>query len=203
MELNASRNKSDFYDGRMPDNDGNPVPGRDRDPALPLAVMLNRRFEGDREDFQLRRRIAYANRTFGRSWSRTDWTTSGLTQRLSQRCHMSWYRSPWSGPAALIHDHPDPRSRRARGLRRRARNGPGVDADRVFRDAMLDTDVGLIPRWLLWAAVADASSGRGAGPGPTWTWLARWYRLVRFLAVLGIVYLGAGGDPGGRGSWVR
>ncbi len=30
----------------------------------------------------------------------------------------------------------------------------------------------------------------GRKPGPTWTWLTRWYRLVQFLVVVGIVYLG-------------
>jgi Protein of unknown function (DUF1353) len=190
MEINATIEPSRFYDGGMPDSNGDPVPGQEPDPHARMAVLLARRFEGNREDFQLRRRIAYSDRTFGEILVPhkldTFWTDLTSVPGL-----FTWL-VPKSGrhlPAALIHDGLIPDGDGAKGYVA-AQDIDRIDADHVFRNAMLDTDVSLIRRWLIWAAVANASLWKGARPGTRWTWLTRWYRLVQLLVVLGIVYLG-------------
>ena len=65
VELSTKAEPGRFYDGGMPDANGDPVAGQEPHTGTPMRVMLNRRFEGNREDFRLERRIAYRDREFG------------------------------------------------------------------------------------------------------------------------------------------
>lgn len=64
-----------------------------------------------------------------------------------------------------------------------------VDADTIFRDAMRDTDVGRVRRWVVWAAVVIASLVRNARVEWPW-WKRLYYSLVLAGTVLVVVYLG-------------
>jgi hypothetical protein len=63
-----------------------------------------------------------------------------------------------------------------------------IDADAILRNAMHDTDVRLVRRWLVWAAVANASLVSGARPG--WQLKRWWYRVVGALVLLFIGWCG-------------
>ncbi len=193
MELSTKAEPERFYDGGMPDANGDPVPGQEPHQGTPMRVMLNRRFEGNREDFRLERRIAYCDREFGEILvpNKLDQFETDLTSvpRL-----FTWL-VPKSGPhlpAALIHDGLTPNKGKPKGYRWTGHEHEEIDridADRIFRDAMHDTDVGLVRRWLLWAAVTNASlcSGARAGWAP---WKKWWFRGVAFVSVGLIAYLG-------------
>ena len=94
-------------------------------------------------------------------------------------------------PAALIHDGlvPD-----GAGERTYETEPPGIeidriDADLIFRRAMLDTDVGVLRSHLVWAAVSLASLV--LGPRRSWTpWVLWYYRALAALTLGTIVVLG-------------
>lgn len=108
----------------------------------------------------------------------------------------SWFTwlVPKSGehlPAALVHDG---LILEAGGERTYETEPPGleidrIDADRIFRDATFDTDVGVIRCYLVWAAVSLASLV--LGPRSSWTPLVRlYYRALTVLTLGTIVLLG-------------
>lgn len=65
-----------------------------------------------------------------------------------------------------------------------------VDADTIFRDAMRDTDVGRVRRWVVWSAVVIASLVRNAREKWPW-WKRLYYWLVLAGTTLVVIYLGA------------
>jgi hypothetical protein len=193
MELDTKPQPERFYDGGLHDRSGVPLAEDPPNPDEPERVMLNRRFESGKEDFRLERRIAYLDRELGELLVPNlldDWETD-----LTSVPGLLTWLVPKSGrhlPAALIHDGlvPD-KGNRDNGYRRTTDPGKDIDridADRVFRDAMRDTDVGLVRRWLVWAAVANASLFLGARAG----WVARtwWYRVVIVGVLASIAYFG-------------
>jgi len=193
MELNTEAEPQRFYDGGLHDRDGVPLPSDPPTPGTPERVILVRRFRGGKEDFRLQRRIAYNDREFGEILvpNLLDEFETDLT---SVPALFTWL-VPKSGqhlPGALVHDGLIPNKGRPKGYRRTGddqRDIDRIDADRVFRDAMHDTGVGLGRRWLVWAAVANASlcSGARAAWAPWKTW---WFRVVLVVAAGLIAYLG-------------
>lgn len=149
-----------FYDGGT---------AADRpDPSKPPRVVLERVEVGDEQErserFRLLRRIAYRDREYGELLVPAD-PGSFDTDLTSVPAVFTWL-VPKTGrhlPPALLHDglvH-DPRevptyvSSEGHVLDR-------VAADRVFRDAMRDTDTGLVRAWLVWSTVTLATIWRGS-----------------------------------------
>ncbi len=108
----------------------------------------------------------------------------------------SWFTwlVPKSGrhlPAALIHDGlvPDRDGERTYETEPPGLEVDRIDADRIFRDAMFDTNVGVIRCYLVWAAVSLASLI--LGPRASWTPLVLlYYRALTLLTLGTIVVLG-------------
>lgn len=193
MELRASTpNPLNFANPPWP---GGVEPPAHHEPVAP-AVDLRRVLVEGREEFELRQRISYAARIGGRSVTVTVPPPDGrFTTDLTSVPRWFTWLVPKSGthlPAALIHD----------GLV--AGDGPQtyetsdglpidrIDADRVFRDAMRDTHVGLVRRWVVWAAVTIASLVVGPRPVERWPWGTRaYYWLVIAVTLVAILYLGA------------
>lgn len=160
-------------------------------PDVPPVVLMRRVLVEGREEFELLRPIRYRDTAGARSITVPSSDTPFTTDLTSVPAWFTWL-VPKSGahlPAALVHDGlvgdgpptyvVDPPQRIDR-----------IDADRIFRDAMRDTHVGTIRRWLVWAAVATTSLVLGARE--EWSTLARWwYRVVVPLHVAAILYLGA------------
>ena len=161
-----------------------------------LEILTRRRLGPDRpaEQFELELPITYEDDSRGSNLVRTIMVPNPavpFTTDLTSVPKLFTWLVPKSGrhlPAALIHD----------GL-----VGSGtptyvtsddstidrIDADQVFRNAMQDTGVGLIRRWLVWAAVANASLCSGARPA--WApWKKWWFRGVALLSVGLVAYLG-------------
>ncbi len=161
-----------------------------------LEILTRRRLGPDRpaEQFELELPITYEDDSRGSNLVRTITVPNPavpFTTDLTSVPKLLTWLVPKSGrhlPAALIHD----------GL-----VGSGtptyvtsddstvdrIDADQVFRNAMQDTGVGLIRRWLVWAAVANASLCSGARPA--WAaWKKWWFRGVALLSVGLVAYLG-------------
>jgi hypothetical protein len=195
MDLSTRAEPGRFYDGGIPDRDGVPLPSDPPTPGSPERVILIRRFRSGKEDFRLQRRIAYDDRVFGEILV-PNLLDDFETDLTSVPGYFTWL-VPKSGqhlPAALIHDGLIPDKGRPKGYRRtrpdeEEEDIDRIDADRVFRDAMHDTGVGLVRRWLVWAAVANASLCSGARA--EWAaWKKWWFRGV-VLATLGLIaYLG-------------
>lgn len=129
------------------------------DPASPPRIVLERVEAGDlhrrTESFRMLRRIAYLDREHGLLLVPKDLGT--FTTDLTSVPMLFTWLVPRTGrhlPPALLHD----------GLVH-ARDEPPtylagngdvldrVEADRVFRAAMRDTDTGLVRSWLVWSAV--------------------------------------------------
>lgn len=151
------------------------LPGIDDDPT--------------QEVFQLRTRIGYRDSKTGARIvvPRTPRFTTDL---VSVPTLFTWL-VPRSGrhlPAALVHDG-------LVGDEREYEIEPDgtvdrIDADRIFRDAMGDTEVGRIRRWLVWAAVSTASLCSGARA--SWPrWYRVWYWFATAVTVGCVLALGA------------
>ncbi|WP_157514966.1 DUF1353 domain-containing protein [Nocardioides sp. J54] len=129
------------------------------DPACPPRVVLERVEVGDvrrrTERFRMQRRIAYRDREYGVLLVPAD--PGSFESDLASVPALFTWLVPRTGrhlPPALLHD----------GLVHRADepadyvsvDGHVLDrvaADRVFRDAMRDTDTGPVRSWLVWSAV--------------------------------------------------
>ena len=170
-----------FYDGG--------ALGEPPNPDGELRIVLEWHVEQGAETFSPDRAIAYQDRWLGElivpaeSVFRTDltsvpWLFTWLVPRTGT--HL---------PAALLHD----------GLV----GGPGQpssyvsteghdvsreQADRVFRDAMADTGIGVVRRWLVWAAVATATIFAGSESWSRWQWWR--YRAAAVLTIVAVVVLG-------------
>lgn len=159
-------------------------------PDVPPAVLFRRVLVEGREEFELLRPIRYRDVTGHRTITVPSRDVPFTTDLTSVPPWFTWL-VPKSGahlPAALVHD----------GL---VSSGPPtyevdppqvidrIDADRVFRDAMRDTGVGTVRRWLVWSAVATTSLVLGARA--SWGAAQRWYyRAVVALTLGAILYLG-------------
>ncbi len=165
-----------FYDG------GTESEPPDR--AVAPRVVLER-VTRPREEFRMLRRIAYDDATYGELLVPRD---GGIftTDFASVPTIFTWL-VPKSGqhlPAALVHDglvHPagDPTYV--------STDGHVIDrvgADRVFRDAMRDSEVGFVRRWLVWSAVTLGTIGEGSA---TWSTGERWRRRVVMVGTLLLV----------------
>jgi hypothetical protein len=177
---------------------GDPMDGAERRrtwPDTPAQVMLWRVLSrAGKEEFALLARISYWDKDHQRTITVPNVFNEYTTDLTSVPDWFTWL-VPKSGahlPAALVHDglvcdldaNPtytvdppgDPIDR--------------IDADVVFRNAMRDTHVGLVRRWLVWAAVTTASLWLG----PRRVWPTRnkvYYRAVIAVLVGSISYLGA------------
>lgn len=187
MDLSATASDpGNFSNGEWPDGPP-PSPW----PDVPPIVLMRRVLVEGREEFELLRPISYRDTAGERTITVPSSDAPFTTDLTSVPAWFTWL-VPKSGahlPAALVHD----------GL---VGDGPPtyvvdpaqhidrIDADRIFRDAMRDTHVGTIRRWLVWAAVATTSLVLGArtswGPLPRW-----WFRVVVPLHLAAILYLGA------------
>jgi hypothetical protein len=161
-----------------------------------LELLTRRRLGPDRpaEEFELELPITYDDDSRGTDLLRTIMVPDPavpFTTDLTSVPRLFTWLVPKSGrhlPAALIHDgligggSPTYLTSDGSSVDR-------IDADQVFRNAMQDTGVGLIRRWLVWAAVANASlcSGARAEWAP---WKKWWFRGVGLVAVGLIAYLG-------------
>lgn len=120
-------------------------------PGSPARIVLERDASGGRELFVMRRRIGYLDRRHGELLVPAD--LAGFRTDLTSVPALFTWLVPRTGnhlAPALLHD----------GLVGEGRGpthvGPPLDrveADRVFRDAMRDSHVGPVRRWLVWAAV--------------------------------------------------
>lgn len=156
-----------FYDG-----------GTDSEPPAPASaprIVLERDVQGERELFAMMRRIAYRDEELGELLVPAD-LRAFRTDLTSVPTLFTWL-VPKTGsilPPALLHDG-------LVGAVPPAQDyvGPPIDrptADRVLRRAMRDTHVGVVRRWLVWAAVTLATIHVGT---PSWS---RW-RHLRYAAV--------------------
>lgn len=161
-----------------------------------LELLTRRRVGPDRpaEEFELELPITYEDDSRGPDQVRTITVPNPavpFTTDLTSVPSLLTWLVPKSGrhlPAALIHDglvgggSPTYLTSDGSAVDR-------IDADQVFRNAMQDTGVGLIRRWLVWAAVANASLLSGARVG--WaSWKTWWFRIVVPATVVLIAYLG-------------
>ncbi len=176
---------------------GDPMDGADRRrtwPDTPAQVMLWRVLTEDRkEQFALLATISYEDRDHHRTITVPNAFSEYTTDLTSVPSWFTWL-VPKSGahlPAALVHDGLvcDPDQNPTYLV-----DPPGeidrIDADVVFRDAMRDTHVGLVRRWLVWAAVTTASLWEG--PRRDWPAAKKWYfRAVIATLVGAIAYFGA------------
>ncbi len=161
-----------------------------------LEILSRRRLGPDRpaEEFELQLPITYEDDSRGTDLVRTITVPNPavpFTTDLTSVPKLLTWLVPKSGrhlPAALIHDgligggSPTYVTSDDSSVDR-------IDADQVFRNAMQDTGVGLIRRWLVWAAVANASLCSGARA--EWEpWKKWWFRVVALASVGLIAYLG-------------
>ena len=132
------------------------------DPAAAPRIVLERDVRGERELFRMLRRIGYVDEEFGDLLVPAD--LAGFRTDLTSVPALFTWLVPKTGThlvPALLHDGlvNDPQSY----------VGPPIDrpsADLVLRRAMRDTHVGVIRRWLMWAAVTLATIHVGT---PSWS----------------------------------
>ena len=177
-----------FYDGGLDATDGRPA--LPPDPDEPPRVVL-RRLDDGVDRFAMQRRIAYRDRELGVLIVPAD-TDAFETDLTSVPWVFTWL-VPKIGaylPAALLHDGlvfapgtpPTYVSTDGHAVRR-------AGANRVLRDAMLDTGTGLVRRWLVWSAVTAATMLSGAGTG--WSRGEVWRRRGAVaLTVITVIVLG-------------
>ncbi|WP_435771769.1 DUF1353 domain-containing protein [Nocardioides sp. SYSU DS0651] len=137
-------------------------------PGQPPRVVLERVESGDlhrrTERFRMQRRLAYRDREYGELLVPVD-PGSFTTDLTSVPALFTWL-VPRTGrhlPPALLHDglvH-EP-GRPASYLSADGHVLDRVAADRVLRDAMRDTDTGLVRAWLVWSAVTLATIWHGS-----------------------------------------
>lgn len=169
-----------FFDGGT---DG-PDPAERPDPASPPRIVLERVESGDvhrrTERFRMLRRVAYRDREYGVLLVPAD--LGGFESDLTSVPTIFTWLVPRTGrhlPPALLHDglvhgpH-EPASY----LSEEGHVLDRVAADRVFRDAMRDTDIGPVRSWLVWSAVTL---------GTIWSGSAAWSaaRHLRYRAAAG------------------
>lgn len=178
---------------RAPDRGRYGVESPNERPFPDDRIVLERDISSGREEFILDPPISYRARIPGHdAFVKIIVPRPGArfrTDLTSVPALFTWL-VPKSGrhlPAALIHDGllPDRPDSEAGGSCCYATEPPGIeidriDADRVFREAMFDTGVGLIRAYLAWAAVSVASLW--VGPRAIWSALQLWY--FRALIVL-------------------
>ena len=186
-----------FYDGGLPatvDADGRPVAEVPADPDAPMQILLERLAQGrgDVERFRLDRRIAYRDSRRGQIVVPAD--LSFETDLTSVPSPFLWLvpRTGTHLPAALLHDgmipeRPSPGCLSPRPSVVTHDRAPidRVEADRIFRDAMRDSGVRPIRRWLVWTAVTlatiwyrDATAARSS---------VRWYYQLVMVSTLLLV----------------
>jgi hypothetical protein len=165
-------------------------------PSVTLErVTVTRRFlwfEHEREEFKLLQRIRYYDKPLDTTITVPAPMSGFRTDLTSVPAWFTWL-VPKSGshlPAALIHDGliPDRHGPQTYVSEPR-RQIDRIDADRIFRDAMVATGVGPVRSWLVWAAVSTASLVLGPRTGWAW-WKRAWFAGVVIGTVLAIVYLG-------------
>ncbi|TNM37349.1 DUF1353 domain-containing protein [Nocardioides albidus] len=173
-----------------------PEPGRFHDEGSedPPRIVLERVEVGDlqrrTERFKMMRRIAYRDREYGDLLVPAD-PASFETDLTSVPTIFTWL-VPRTGrhlPPALLHDglvhgaHEQPTYLSVEGhlLDR-------VDADRVFRAAMRDTDTGPVRSWLIWSAVTLSTIWHGSASWSRAQHLR--YRIPAAASVLVIAVLG-------------
>lgn len=142
----------------------------------PLRLEL---LSHDGSRFRLLRRLGYRDPRHAQPFVVPASTASFLTDLTSVPWFFTWL-VPKTGPhlpAAVLHDglvSQDPREV--------SYLGPPVDrveADRIFRDAMLDTGTGRVRAWLVWTAVTLAAAWRVLQPRSVWR--------LRVIGVFGVV----------------
>lgn len=183
-------------------------PGGTPPPEHPLgdpAVSLRRVEVGGREEFELLTRVRYDDGVLDTAIVvPVDGTFT--TDLVSVPAIFTWL-VPKSGkhlPAALVHDGLVGGDHHDYETVPPGRHIDRIDADRVFRDAMRDTHVGRIRRWLVWAAVSTASLCTGARD--SWRWWHRvWFVVATALVVGAVGVLGVAATldlfDGRLGTW--
>jgi len=164
------------------------------DPQQEPRIVLERVEAGDlhhrTERFRMHRRIAYRDREFGELLVPAD-LASFETDLTSVPALFTWlvprtgrYLSATLVHDGLVHGPHEPASY----LSADGRVLDRVDADRVLRAALRDTDTGPVRSWLIWSAVTLAT---------IWFGSVRWsaaqhlrYRLAAFGSLLLIAALG-------------
>lgn len=194
MDLRATTPRpQNFRNAPWPDDTEPPSHLR----PVPPAVDLRRVQVGEREEFELRTRISYDAHIGERAVTVVVPQADGrFTTDLTSVPRWFTWLVPKSGahlPAALIHDglvgDGDPQTYETSDGEPVDR----IDADRVFRDAMRDTHVGVVRRWLVWSAVTLTSLVLGPRPVTRWPrWWVWYHRAIALLLLLVILYLGAG-----------
>lgn len=177
-----------FYDGGVDSGEGQPEIAPD--PGCDPRIELVRVIEEGREEFAMRRRIAYRDRHLGELLVPRE-TRTFRSDLTSVPAFFTWL-VPKTGehlPATLLHDGlihwPDEPTYVSTDHHVVLR----AEADRVLRDAMADAGTGLIRRWLVWSAVATATMLDGRGTG--WTTPHAWRcRLTAALTVVAVAVLG-------------
>lgn len=168
-----------FYDGG--------TDGGAPDPASPPTIVLQRTLDMPAHEFRMPRRIAYLDREFGELLVPADPATFS-TDLTSVPPIFGWL-VPRTGkhlPAALIHDGlVGPNGEPPTYLSTEGVDLDREQANRVFRDAMVDTGTGLARRWLMWSAVTLATLV--TGQGTRWSVAERWRWRVTVLATIAVV----------------
>jgi hypothetical protein len=177
-----------FYDGGL-DAVGT-APEVPPDPAHDPRITLLRLTEDGLEQFAMERRIAYDDREIGQILVPRS-TVTFRTDLTSVPALFTWL-VPKTGahlPAALIHDGlvcdpADPTYVADQVV-------PRFHADRVLRDAMADSGVGLVRRWLVWSAVTTLTMIQADREQNGWDTATRWrYRLAALLTLAVIIGCG-------------
>lgn len=182
--MTAAPEQDRFYDGGV-----DAGPGRTAVPPAPGAPprIVLRRLDDGVDRFAMQRRIAYRDRILGELIVPAD-TDAFETDLTSVPWVFTWL-VPKIGaylPAALLHD----------GLVFAPGTSPTYvstdghtvlrdEANRVLRDAMLDTGTGLVRRWLVWSAVTAATMLSGAGTG--WSRAQVWRRRGAVALTVGVI----------------
>jgi hypothetical protein len=198
MRLERTPDDGNFGNGEWPSGKPPEWPWPEKSPKVllrRLEYLKHRRFlrAKEVEEFELRLPITYVDNSRGPDQVRVITVPDSehpFTTDLTSVPQLLTWLVPKSGrhlPAALIHDGligEDPPSY----LTDDGSTIDRIDADVIFRNAMHDTGVELARRWLVWAAVANASLLSGARPG--WRFEKWWYRIVGALVLLFIGWCG-------------
>ncbi len=167
--------------------DGGPADG-EPDPSSPATIALERTDGMPDDDFRMTRRIAYLDRHHGELLAPRDPATF-VTDLASVPAVFAWL-VPRTGAhlrASLVHDAL--LEQRGEGLAYVGPPMPAEKAHRVFRDALADSGVGLVRRWLMWTAVVLASMLNGRGTG--WSTAEHWrWRLTLTGTVVAVALVG-------------
>lgn len=164
------------------------------DPGAPPRIVLERVEVGDlerrTERFRMLRRVAYRDREHGLLLVPAD--LGSFESDLTSVPMLFTWLVPRTGrhlPPALLHDGlvhgPD---EAASYVSPDGRVLDRVDADRVFRAAMRDTDTGPVRSWLVWSAVTLGTIWHGS---TRWSRARHWrYRSAAAATLLVVAVLG-------------